>query len=169
MSRERLALILLGVLSMTAHAHDLHIFLASEGRTLVGRVTYAGGGPATSAQVSVESAEGEVLAEMPVDGQGAFRFEAGRPRDLVVRVRTPDLHAAVAVMRRSDWADERPSASDAPSVERSSTAELAKEVRLLREQVDRLENGVGIRDVVGGIGFVVGILGVLALVRQRRT
>ena len=44
---------------------------------------------------------------------------------------------------------------------------VAREVRPVLAELDRLENRIRFRDVIGGIGYIVGVMGLIALWKAR--
>jgi nickel transport protein len=47
--------------------------------------------------------------------------------------------------------------------------EISRQIRPVREQIDRAETAVRWRDVVGGIGYILGLAGLAAVVLARRS
>ena len=45
---------------------------------------------------------------------------------------------------------------------------IAKQIKPLRKEIQALKEKSGIRDIIGGIGYIFGLLGVVALLRERR-
>lgn len=87
-------LVLLLALAPPALAHGLYLFAGADGRTIEGRVYYAGGRPAAQAEVSVRGADGTPLAALEPDGDGAFSYQARAPEDHLLVAETADGHRA---------------------------------------------------------------------------
>lgn len=45
---------------------------------------------------------------------------------------------------------------------------IAKQIKPLRKEIQALKEKSGLRDIIGGIGYIFGLLGVVALLRERR-
>ncbi|NQU75435.1 MAG: hypothetical protein HQ546_03845 [Planctomycetes bacterium] len=112
--------------------------------------------------------------------------------DHLLRIDTGDGHAASFVVKGHELPDDLPALSDtatkitseAPtqlvSTETVGQHELpakledviskavSKQIRPLREQIDRLEERIRLRDVLGGIGYILGITGIAFYFLGRR-
>jgi nickel transport protein len=180
----RIAL-LLPLISATAQAHQLKVFATVEGMQVVGSVYFAGGGAAPEANVLVTDDAGEVLARLEPDEEGHFRYQADAATVHRVIAETADGHrsewrlsaddfsAGLAVMKaatdRSD--DAQPLASD-PTGQRQAAASrldaeqlaaldlaLARQIRPLREELMATRDALRLQDILGGIGYILGLAG----------
>jgi nickel transport protein len=61
-----------------------------------------------------------------------------------------------------------PNAPDATALQEMIEAAVARQVRPLREQLNAYEDQVRLRDVLGGLGFVLGLAGLAVWLRTRR-
>lgn len=176
--RRGLALIVSLFLAPALHSaegHELRIITSVKGATITGTVSFAGGIPAADAVVQVMGPDREILGQVGVDSEGHFAYEARYRMDYTLRARTADLHAVEAIVSKDQFSEDLPLFTVDPkirklfeqAVEEQKADELSSEIRQLRQQVDQLESSIGLRDVVGGIGFIVGILGLLVFWRQR--
>lgn len=173
--RAGAALLILLSIGGTLHAHELNITTAIESNVITGRVYFTGGGPAVGAVIQVMGPHREILGQVGVDPDGRFRYPASYRTEYTLRARTPDLHATETSIGPEGFSDELPPFTTDPkvsqlfeqAVKQQRTDELSTEIRQLREQVSELESSIGLRDIVGGIGFIVGILGLLMFWRQR--
>ena len=156
-------------------AHELRLFVDVEGSEIVGRLHFEGGGPASGTVVQIINPRREIVAEVTTDAEGRFRQAMKNRADYVIRARTIDLHQAEGTIKADRFPNSLPTLADVAPVTHSSESvsdeafhrEMRAEIRLIREQLDRVESSIGLRDIVGGIGFIVGILGLLLFLRQR--
>lgn len=63
---------------------------------------------------------------------------------------------------------QQPIAIDPEIIAEVVSVELSKQLRPLTERIDRYESGVRMGNVIGGIGFILGIAGVAAFLLARR-
>lgn len=181
-----------------AHAHKLKVFATAVGGRIEGTVYFVGGGPARGARILVESADGTLIEALNADDSGAFAFTASMRADHIIKTDSADGHAARTIIPASVLpatlplpasepgmtAPEVPEArSPAPSQPAPSqggapldTAALqtavaqvvAQQIRPLQEQLNAFEDQVRLRDVVGGLGYILGLFGLFAWLRARR-
>jgi nickel transport protein len=45
---------------------------------------------------------------------------------------------------------------------------VQEELRPLREQLDAYQHEIRVRDILGGVGYIVGVLGLVAWIKARR-
>lgn len=161
------------LLSAWAEAHGLQLSLRVEGKSIVGRVYYDGELPAKKAMVRVETPEGERVIEFLTNDSGRFRQPMAYRADYTVIVETVDLHQAKATLKESDFPDDMPSLKVDPTykqrVEKTIQEQFAStdDIHQIREQLDRIETAIRLRDVLGGVGIIVGVLAIVYFVKQR--
>lgn len=174
-SHAFLTLICLFVIGSPLAAHDLRLVVAVEGKEITGLLSYPGGEPAAGTIVQFIDPRDKIVAEVTADAEGRFRQPVLFRCDYLIRARTIDLHHAEMTVKEEQLpADLPPFASpvaDPPREVMQSDEQFKREIqlelKLMREQIDRLESSIGLRDIVGGVGFIVGILGLLLFLRQR--
>lgn len=171
-------------------AHVLRVFAAADGKRIDGSVYYADGSKAESAKVFVRTPDGRVLAELRTDVDGGFVFPASEQVDHLIVAETPEGHKGSWTVSAGELAGEMPtpvgiavpSASGAAqeggmtgaanpprsSLETLVEEAVARQIRPLREQILAHEERVRLRDILGGIGYFVGVVGVVLWWRARR-
>jgi len=174
-----------------AQAHLLKVFAFVENGVVQGHAYFAGGSRAAGLAYTISTPhEGEV-ARGTTDADGAFRHRAATRADHRIEVTTGDGHAAAWTVRADELpglpaadADQSRQAEPAPppSPNLSSgngsalppglTAEIeqavARQVRPLREQLLAWEEQARFTEVLGGVGYIVGIAGLALWWRDRR-
>ena len=181
------------VAASPAHAHKLKVFATAVGERIEGRVYFVGGGPARGARILVESADGKLIEALTTDDAGAFAITAKVRTDHVIRTDSADGHSARTTIPASllpaslplpatglgaSAAEARDGTAPAPSHE-GKTGELtasdasiaravAQQVAPLREQLTAYEDQVRLHDVLGGLGYILGLAGLFAWMRARR-
>lgn len=159
----RLGLLLLACWVPLVFAHGLNLSLQAAADGVVGQAFYADGSPARNEAVTLFGADaGKPLAEASTDAQGRFRLPLTVAGTYRVVVDGDEGHRAEAAIV---WAPvmAAPTAESAAALAAAVRAEVAP----LREDIARLQARVRLADLVGGIGFVVGLFGAYAWWRAR--
>ena len=190
MSSLRRSLLLALTLSLatgTAPAHSLRVFAFADGNRISGSAYFAGGGAASGARIRVLDDKGGGLAELEPDEEGGFSYQALAPVDHVVVAETGDGHRAEWRVRAAELAPGFPGSEATPPApsEASPSARavevradpeplaaieqaVARQVRPLREELAAAQGRAAPRDVLGGIGYILGVAGLAAWWRCRR-
>ena len=180
------------VFASPAYAHKLKVFATAVGAEIEGSVYFVGSGPAPGAKVSVDIGDGSPLTPLLTDADGKFRFTVVRRADHVISVDTGDGHSAQTIVAADDLPSSLPSstsagtaaatlaaapapraamvatATDEATLENLITKAVAQQIRPLREQLNAYEDQVRLRDIVGGIGYIVGLAGLAMWLRRRQ-
>jgi len=183
-----LAVAALAVNSRQALAHRVKVYAWAEaGNTIRGEVYFPGGGKAKNVAVEVLGPKGRKLGETKTDDAGKFAFPARYRCDHKFVVNIGDGHGATYVLKADELPRSLPAlqgagahAGEAPAAEAanaqpSATAPddispaarrlveeaISRQVVPLRRQIEAYEEKVRLRDVVGGIGYIVGIAGIV--------
>ena len=153
-----LLIILLSATPGSMFAHALRVFATTQTDGAITGYAYAQGGSRIVGQtIALENADGTVLSTTRSSPDGTFRFDSPPAAARLVVVELPDGH-------RGQFRLPRSSPSAAAEDEAATTAEHAA----LRARVVELEREVRLRDVIGGIGYIVGLTGLLAWWQARR-
>ena len=129
------------IASSVANAHKVSIFVDTDCRVISGEVYFSGGAPGRNLQMSITSPDGEYLGETKTDDQGMFTFNATRDCEHILTVETADGHGAKLI------------------------------VRPFTMQVDKSgleKTSIRIRDVVAGLGYILGLTGIACYLQTRR-
>jgi nickel transport protein len=185
-------------------AHGMDVFAKVEGKTIQGKANFHGGSPAANADVRAFDPVGNEIGRTKTDDQGKFSLDARFRCDYRLLVDTNDGHGGeytipakflpADLSARGDTvpaADQERTVSEA-APEHTQDSPLIKEIhadvddlqtqfdrhkygiRALQDQLDRYEKTIRFRDILGGIGFIVGLTGAAygfyyrGLLRQNR-
>lgn len=192
-----LPLAILGAFSASpAWAHKLIVFAAVQGKTIQGEAYYQDGSPAQSAAVSILGAAGETLGTTTTDGEGKFTYQprSRRPHRFVVDVGlghraeytvpaeelpsdlpTKGVGESLSGALKVSPASPTNAAAQSRELPSESQGNLAAEVHALDQQIAALradlqkwKTSLRLQDVLGGVGYILGVLGVLSYVLAGR-
>jgi nickel transport protein len=146
-----------------AHAHKLKLFAMGEGKEISGYAYFPGGGRAVGLTVQAMAPDGSKLGEATTNAQGEFTIPATRRCDYTLVAQTLDGHKATFVVESPSPAAAPAEPAAAPiSDERALSAidrAVRKHVDPLREQLESYEERTRFRDILGGIGYIMGLGG----------
>jgi nickel transport protein len=193
-----LAVLFCGLLpAASALGHVVNVYAWVEGRQICGEVYFAGRTPAQGVMVRAFDPEGRELAEVTTDSEGEFGFEARFRCDYRLLAEAGEGHAGEYTVPAEELPDDlplpdgsmqdeapreespplaAPGESDTPDVpdntelRRMIERAVGEEVAPLRKELHRMETTLRVRDVVGGVGYIFGIMGLLSyyLATRRR-
>lgn len=169
-----------------ALAHKLKVFALVDGDHIAGSAYFVGGAKASGATITVTDAGGNALARLVPDAEGTFRYTPRDRIDHVIVADSGDGHVArwtlPADALPAGLGDSRPTAATtapaatipqkpeagqphshtAPAEETLAALveqSVARQLRPLREQLEAHDARVRLQDVLGGIGYIVGLAG----------
>jgi nickel transport protein len=169
------------VVPSTVMAHKIKVFATVEGNIISGYAYLSGGARVKNAAVRMVAADDTLLQETVTDPDGSFQFQAKSPVDHRIIVDAGSGHVADFTIKAAELAGLAPIGAISPATaidnEPSSQSEqettlstatlqvvvdkaVARQLRPLREQLDAYQAEVRWRDVLGGIGYIIGIAGV---------
>lgn len=173
------ASIVLCVLSsaVAAQAHSLRVFASASGETITGRVYYDGNLPAAGAKVRIQSPAGSLVGELTTSVEGRFSYTVQYRADYRIIAETADLHRAETTVRSTAFSSKLPSIEVVPHIrqivedatEEQLRGETSNEFHQLKEQMDRLESTIRLRDILGGIGIILGVLAIVYFLKGRQS
>lgn len=179
------------LLPVAAEAHRLNVFASSDGAVIRGSVYFQGMRAARNAPVRVLDPEGAVLADVVTDEAGTFVFQAARRVDHRIVADLSDGHRAEFVVSAEQLPLSLPSPSPqepertagavpeeaqaglqagvpAAAIEAIVESAVARHVGPLRQQIAAYEDRIRWHDVLGGIGYIVGMTGIACYFLARR-
>jgi nickel transport protein len=184
-------LLALGGLLPAAEAagHVVNVFAVVEGKTIRGEVYFRGGVAAQGAKVEAFDPQGKKLAEVTTDAEGKFSFPARFRCDHRLLAHAGEGHAGEYTIEAAELPDDLPlpsggaesptgqppppAVSPAPSIlpaapsgdtrlGQAMEVALSKQIAALQRELHDLENTLRIRDIVGGVGYIFGVMGLIA-------
>lgn len=177
-------------LCCTGLAHKIKIFATGEGDSISGYVYFPGGKRAKGVTVKLFRADGKKVAETEANNRGEFRFSVSLLCDYRVEVETVDGHRASfgveacelsqnlprlqvsgpgeSAMQKETESPPKNGSISMEDLRRMLEGSVSRQIRPLREQLDRYEERIRLRDIVGGIGYIIGVFGVVFFILARR-
>lgn len=174
-----------------ASAHKVSVFAWVEGDTVQTQSKFSGGRYVNGGLIEVYGPTGDKLLEGRTDDQGRFGFTVPQRSDLRVVlsagsghanhwiVRAAELEAEPAANRPPPSPPAMPAATGAPTdptespcldpsaLEALIRTQLEKELAPLRAEV--AEQAWGLRDILSGIGYILGLMGLASYLRYRKS
>lgn len=183
-------LLSLFIAATPAAAHKLKAFATVDGDAISGTVFFSGNVPAREVSIQVLDPDGHVVGRTASDENGRFRIAIAGPFDHRIVADTGDGHHSEFVVRREELPSDaqahappamsaaaaaalpptfaapaaRPPSSDIDTVVEQT---VSRQLAPLREQLDAFEERVLWRDVLGGIGYIIGLFGLAAWLISR--
>lgn len=179
--------LLLACLDSSAWAHKVYLHAVVRGGQIEGEVVFEGGQRVRHPKIEVVDAEGAPLGAVEGDDQGRFVFpierrvehrltaRAGFGHSAQWRLAVDELPADVGTRRGADTvagsvAGGRDAAAGAPHTLDELAAEVGEMVEQLaglRRDLQRSRTELRLRDVLGGLGWIVGVWGLVAYLQGR--
>jgi nickel transport protein len=169
-----------------ANAHKVNLFAYAEGNNVVVEGFFSDGKVADKAQIQVFSPAGDRLVEGVADDDGIFMFEIPEVTDLRISLYAgmghraeftlpaDEIRSALAAAAAGDGTVASPVVQDGAAVAVDSTAieaivrQAVSEATLpLVRNLSELNDRRTVSDIIGGVGFIVGIIGVFFYLRAR--
>jgi nickel transport protein len=180
--------LLLAVYAVPAEAHKMNVFAHADGRSISGEVYVRGGAPIKAARVTAFDPAGKILAETITDDAGEFTFELKFRCDHRIVVDTGDGHSAEYTVGMDELPADLPPQGpildhvlpvSSPSTPKSSPdsvnpatrssardeslhdriAAIDRQLKELRKDLDKYQSQLRIQDIVGAIGYILGLMG----------
>ena len=178
-----------------ALAHRVSIFAWVEGETVHTQSKFMGGKRPSQALVEVFDPTGNLLLKGKTDDEGLFSFQAPQKSALQIVLTAGMGHRAVWTLSQEDFqetalpsdrtpipGEEGPMDLKTPKIDPTpenglSASEITALVessldRKLKPLMDRVvdlsENRVSLLDILGGIGYIIGLVGLAAYLQYHR-
>lgn len=185
-----LALALVAASATGAAAHRLKLFASVAGTEVTGYGFFVGGGRPAGVAIVARDAAGAEIWRGTTGDDGSFAFTVTRPEALTLTLDAGDGHAVTETLS-ADRFGAAPAATPAPVAVATSTPtdppaaarddaalaaliavevdkSVARQLRPLLEAQAAAEARVRLNDILGGLGWIAGLVGVGLTVAHRR-
>lgn len=167
----------------TVQAHKVNMFAHVEGDRILVEGYFADGKPADKAKIEVFSPSGESLLKGVADEKGIFTFDVPQISDLRITLYAGMGHRSEYTVSEAELAGTAvtpASAADTPAASAPTANAAPAEVdALVRKAVgeallpvsrglSELKEQRTFSDIIGGVGFIFGLIGVFFYAKARR-
>ena len=136
-----------------ALAHSLYLFAQYDGYKVSGKAYYSDMTPAAETYLVIsQTGQTAPILEGKTDREGRFTYPLHIEGGVKVTVEGEEGHKASVVADR---------------VSAQATAD-SDSLMLLREDIAKLKDKIYLHDILGGVGYILGIVGLWALVKASR-
>jgi nickel transport protein len=168
-------------------AHRVNIFTQVEGDSVIGQCYYKDGTPVRQQKVEISKLSGGKLLELETDSAGYFRFAPPVKVDLKIVLYAGMGHQSETTIKAGDLPEvkklraEKPKSShevveaapqrsefDKESMRRIVGEVVEEKFNALRELIVKQQRSTSLITIIGGIGYILGIFGLLSLLRSRK-
>jgi nickel transport protein len=184
------------LVALPAAAHKVNVFGYVEGGMIQGEGYFPGGGKAKNSKVELVDSSGKVLASTTTDAKGSFKLELPQAKPPLKLVLTASMgHKGEYMLTAADLGQTSPAVSMVKGKktgqeperanDQSNTATVSLDEKQLKEIVNKAleeklaplqaqiarmtaERAVGVADIVGGLGYILGLLGLAAYLNSRK-
>ena len=175
-----------------AFAHKVTIFAWVEGDTVHTESKFSGGRVAKQAPIEVYDRTGALLLEGRTDDEGRFVFKAPKQEELRIVLVAGAGHRNEWVVKAEEFAGHMPPVADddpvlpkqaepvgaAPlpgridisreDLQAMIEAALEKQLQPVLRRLHQMDEGPRLADIIGGIGYILGLVGLGAYIHFRR-
>ena len=183
------ALLFASLFSIYAAAHNVVGGVYATGFEIEGEAGFSNGSMANAGTiVKITDQAGIPLGEVLTDDEGFFTFTAkkrithvfkinmGAGHQLTMQLPAEELPESLSAGSSSIQSTNNPSLSvsnEIPVIANQTTSlmlekAIAKQIKPLRQEIQSLKEKSGLRDIIGGIGYIFGLLGLVAFLRERK-
>lgn len=177
-------LLIMLLFSAPVYAHKVKLFATVTDETIAGYVYFPGGSRAQSVPVKILLADNQLQDTVLTDEHGEFQFHAKVHATHRLVANLGEGHLAEYVIDASEFSDRLPTVANEPAsvapppppaqncTVSGQLPDIAKvvsqQIRPLREQLEAYQEKIWLHDILGGIGYIFGVLGMLFYIAKRR-
>ena len=192
------SVVLISLGAGSASAHKVKIFASVDGESISGYGYYTSSARAKNVAVECIGPDGKVFERIKTDDQGEFTIKARYRVDTLLSLSTGDGHGAKWLITADEFPvhlaeyphgnllqsdQQKPSvvaenisaeplagqqALQLAAVIRQELRPLQEQVNQLRAQIDLQEEKKNVQDVLGGIGYIIGLTGIFFYFAAKR-
>ena len=140
------------------YAHNIKIFAAKKGDSICGYVYSPGGVRIKNSTISVYK-NTEFITKIKTDTKGTFKYKVANDANYRF-VYGKDGHFV-------EYSVNQPALKQKSKI--ATGANNDNQIFAIKEQLDRIENTMRIKDIVGAIGYIFGIFGLIVLLKKKKS
>lgn len=174
--------------SPDAYAHKVSTYAYREGDKVFGECYFVDGSPCKNSKVEVYDSKGRKITETMTDEKGRFSFKTSETGELKIVIPAGEGHRAEYRLEAVEKPEKKEVKKQEPvkeaqrpqfpqtSINKEELKQIideAMDAKLqglrgemmdLRKQMDR----VSLRDVIGGIGYILGVWGIIMFLKRKK-
>ncbi|MCS7203978.1 MAG: hypothetical protein NZ809_05990 [Thermodesulfovibrio sp.] len=176
------AVCLVFIPSVSVYAHKVNTYAYREGNKISGECYFVDGSPCKNSKVEVYDEKGKKIFETVTDEKGQYSFLTEQRGQLKLVIFAGEGHTAIykleavtekrkeGITKRENQLKQKTSTKEdeikqiVDEVIDTKIQGLRGEIADLRKKLDR----VYLRDIIGGIGYIVGVWGLIMLFLRKR-
>ena len=183
------ALLFASLFSIYVAAHNVVGGVYATGFEIEGEAGFSNGSMANAGTiVKITDQAGIPLGEVLTDDEGFFTFTAKKRITHVFKINMGAGHQLTMQLPAEELPESLSAeSSNVPVINNQSTVmnnetpvignqttslmlekAIAKQIKPLRQEIQSLKEKSGLRDILGGIGYIFGLLGLVAFLRERK-
>lgn len=177
--------VILTLKSSPALAHKINIFAWAEGQTVFTESYFTGGKLIEGGLVEVFDPAGQKLLEGRTDQKGEFSFKLPQKTDLLLVLTASMGHKSDFTLKVENADEAAPAAEPAKITGELSPDTVTVDMRQLRTVIEetldlrlkpiyrsladaKRREGPSLTNIIGGLGYIIGIMGLILYVRSRK-
>ena len=136
---------------------------------------FSDGAPCKSSKIEVYTLEGDKLLEGETNAEGEFSFPLTERRDLRIIMTGSMGHRAETVIKADEMSGGEDEAAPPPAetpppprIEESLRKAVQEGMRPLIRMMEEERRRIRMSDIIGGIGYILGIWGTVMFILSRR-
>lgn len=167
--------------SLPAFAHKVILYAYVEGDKIIAEGGFGDGSPAKNAEITVHNKAGELLAEGTTDENGVCEIQIPAKTDLELTMKAGMGHQAEYSISESELPNlaQQQSTSSTALETNSQTVNEEQLRKIIAEELDKKlapikksivqanqDTGPSFTEIIGGIGYIFGLMGVALYFRK---
>jgi len=175
--------------STTVQAHKLNMFAYVEDEEIYIEVYFADGKRAKNSAIEVYDPQNQLLYNNTTDEEGGHQFAIPKKIELRIVVNAGMGHQTEYILPTSEFSAEQTNSANTsnlpmdtatPSLIQDSTMPnmeqlkplitqaVSQAVKPLQREISELKNKTSFSDIIGGVGYIFGLLGLFAYLDARK-
>ena len=186
-----LSVMILCFLALTpvVHAHKVYLFAWTEGDTIYTESYFSGNKKVNDGLITVYDFSGKELLKGKTNEMGEFSFKIPQKTDLRIVLESSMGHGAEYIFKLNEFSDVIESSEDNTGKNTGSRASIPNgeviDVARIREMIEdsldsrlkpisrklaelQKDKGPGFTEIIGGVGYIFGIMGIALYFRGRK-
>jgi nickel transport protein len=196
--KHLLLLLILILLPISAEAHKIRVFAYAEGDTIKGETSFNGGKPAKNIEILVtNSTSEETILTTRTNDQGEFTFTLSEAvkkaqNDILIIANAGEGHRNTWLLQAADYlpdvvtktpmqqpqekvqkTNKQPgnvaTGIDEKSLKKIVDQSVAEQLGPIKRMlIENNEKKVSLQDIIGGIGYIIGLAGLAAIMKSQK-